>query len=192
MTRVVVLIDGGHVRALAKHAGKPYVPEYIEKVAFASSKDDEKIKRILYYDCRPFNGTVRLPISGQERTYKASADWLSDLAERNLFAVRLGVLKFRGFERRKKTQIGAPTDEDFKVVFEQKGVDMRIGLDIASYSNINFTDRIVLMTGDTDIIPAMKHARKAGLQVVLVEFPNGRNIRALREHADYVRPVEWP
>ena len=48
-------------------------------------------------------------------------------------AVRLGVLKFRGYKLKKTpvTGIAALTDADFKPDFEQKGVDMRIGLDIA-------------------------------------------------------------
>jgi hypothetical protein len=50
--------------------------------------------------------------------------------------VRRGVLKFRGYKP-KQTPVnptGPPTDADFAPDFEQKGVDMRIGLDIASYS----------------------------------------------------------
>ena len=76
--------------------------------------------------------------------------------------------------------------------FEQKGVDMRIGLDIATYANNRSVDRIILITGDTDCLPAMKLARTAGLQVVLVQFRQQRLARELLWHSDYQRSVAWP
>jgi uncharacterized LabA/DUF88 family protein len=103
------------------------------------------------------------------------------------------VLKFRGFKP-KKIPISpvALSDDDFKPDFEQKGVDMRIGLDIATYSDKRLTDRIILVTGDTDCIPAMKHGRKSGIQVVLVVLPGHRPAPELFEHADYNRTIPWP
>jgi uncharacterized LabA/DUF88 family protein len=74
----------------------------------------------------------------------------------------------------------------------QKGVDMRIGLDIAAYSALRNADRIALVTADTDCVAAMKLARKSGVQVVLVALPNGIVPGELQEHADYVRPVILP
>ena len=38
---------------------------------------------------------------------------------------------------------------------------MRLGLDIASYAADRSIDRIILITGDTDCLPAMKLARKS-------------------------------
>ena len=109
------------------------------------------------------------------------------------FAVRFGVLKFRGFVP-KKIPLSTSTlsDEDFKPRFEQKGVDMRIGLDIATYAANRSVERIVLITGDTDCLPAMKLARTAGLQVVLVQFPGQMLARELLSHSDFQRQVEWP
>jgi uncharacterized LabA/DUF88 family protein len=69
---------------------------------------------------------------------------------------------------------------------------MRIGLDIATYSAMRAIDRIILISGDTDCVPAMKHARKAGLQVVLIAFPEHKIASELLEHADHQRIVAWP
>ena len=132
--------------------------------------------RIPYYDCAPCSGSVSLPVSGNPYTFAGSDKSLEDLACRDLFAVRRGVLKFRGYKP-KRTPVnpaGPPTDADFDPDFEQKGVDMRIGLDITAYPASLFIDRIVLVTGDTVCVPAMKYGRKAGLQTVIVELPNGR------------------
>jgi uncharacterized LabA/DUF88 family protein len=191
--KTAVLIDGGHLRALARVAKHTYNPDFIEKVALASVEADEALLRILYYDCALFSGTVKLPVSGAEHEFKANDHWLRELAAKDLFAVRRGVLKFRGWQPI-KTPIptSPPTDKDFRPDFEQKGVDMRIGLDMATFSEQRSVDRIVLISGDTDCVPAMKHARKAGLQIVLVGFPNGRDTPELLWHSDFHRRIAWP
>ena len=76
--------------------------------------------------------------------------------------------------------------------FEQKGVDMRIGLDMATLSANRSVERIALATNDTDCIPAMKHARRAGLQVALLTFPGYQPAPELLEHSDFRRNIEWP
>lgn len=173
--KAAVFIDGGHLRVLTRQAGHQYVPDYIEAVARACVTEDESLLRILYYDCAPYRGSPRLPVSGDPADFHGSDEWLKVLSTKPQFAVRLGVLKFRGFEPR-RTPIAdrALTDEDFKPPFEQKGVDMRLGLDIATYAANRSLDRIVLITGDTDCLPAMKLARIAGLQVAIVQFPGQR------------------
>lgn len=171
--KVAVLIDGGHLRVVSRIAGYHYDPDFIEKIAHACVDGNETLLRALYYDCAPYNGKVKKPVSGEELEFKGSDSWLNDLAQRNLFAVRQGVLKFRGFKPKKiPVKNRDLTDDDFKPDFEQKGVDMRIGLDIANFAHEKSVDRIILVSGDTDCIPAMKHARIAGLQIVLVDFEN--------------------
>lgn len=49
----------------------------------------------------------------------------------------------------------------------QKGVDMRIGLDIASLTMKRLANTIVLIAGDSDFVPAAKLARREGLQFIL-------------------------
>lgn len=187
-----MLIDGGHVRALASHAHLKYDPTFIEKVAHACAVQGEEILRVLYYDCAGYEGKTKLPVSGAVHEFKAPDQWLRDLASRDLFAVRRGVLKFRGWKP-KAVPIGAtPSDSDFAPDFEQKGVDMRIGLDMATFSERRSVDRIILVTGDTDCVPAMKHARKAGLQVILIQLPASRRVPELTWHSDFVRKIAWP
>ena len=178
---------------LARQAGHRYDPDYIEAVAHACLGGDETLLRVLYYDCAPYRGSPKLPVSGEPAAFQGSDDWLKVLAAKPQFAVRLGTLKFRGFEpRRVPIASAALSDEDFKPRFEQKGVDMRLGLDIASYAADRSIDRIILITGDTDCLPVMKLARTAGLQVVLVQFPKQRLARELLWHSDFQKPVEWP
>ena len=191
--QVVILIDGGHLRVKAKHAGKKYDPTFIEQFAQGCSVKDEEIFRILYYDCAPYAGTAKLPVSGTLHAFTGSDKWLEELACKNLFAVRRGVLKFRGFKPNKTpVQSSKLTDADFDPDFEQKGVDMRIGLDIALYSERRVIDRIILVSNDTDCVPAMKYGRRHGLQVVIVELPGHKTAPELIMHSDYKRAVAWP
>lgn len=191
--RVAVLIDGGHLRVLSRQAKHSYNPDHIERVAHACVAQDEKLIRILYYDCAPYSGKVSLPVSGKKHEFSGSDRWLTKLAEKDLFAVRLGVLKFRGFKPKKiPLSSKALTDSDFSPDFEQKGVDMRIGLDIANYCGTGAVERIILITGDTDCLPAMKHARISGLQVVIIALPEQRLAPELVWHSDFERQVAWP
>lgn len=193
MNRIAILIDGGHLRVLTNKAGRKYEPSYIERIGLACAEKDEALLRILYYDCAPYVGTTKLPVSGKRHEFKGSDHWLRDLATRNLFAVRRGELKFRGYKPIKIPVASSPlTDADFKPDFEQKGVDMRIGLDTATFARSKSVDRIALITNDTDCKPAMKHARIAGLQVVLVTLPNSKPAPELLWHADFERKIGWP
>ena len=192
--RVAVLIDGGFLRVEAKKAHKTYNPDFIERFAVACKAADEALFHILYYDCALYSGTVKLPVSGLPHVFQSSDAWLHELAHKDLFAVRRGVLKFRGFKPKRTpvAQQGALTDADFQPDFEQKGVDMRIGLDIAAYAANHAVERIILISNDTDCVPALKYGRRAGLQTVLIEPPRVRLAPELLSHIDYKRAVLWP
>lgn len=69
---------------------------------------------------------------------------------------------------------------------------MRIGLDIAAYSDNHAVDRIVLVSGDTDCVPALKYRRRAGLQTVLVEPVGAKIAPELVAHADFKRTIALP
>ena len=102
-------------------------------------------------------------------------------------------MKFRGFTPKKiPIAHGALQDSDFAPRFEQKGIDMRMGLDIAKFCETKSVDRIAMITNDTDCIPAMKFARIAGLQIVLAGLPNSRTAPELLRHTDFERRLPWP
>ena len=114
--KIIILIDGGFLRVKARHAGKKYDPTFIEQFAHLCKANDEEILRILYYDCAPYNRTVKLPVSGNPYTFPGSDKWMDELGCKDLFAVRRGVLKFRGYKP-KQTPVNlssALTDADFE------------------------------------------------------------------------------
>lgn len=78
------------------------------------------------------------------------------------------------------------SDDDFVPALRQKGVDMRIGLDIASITLKRQADVIILVSGDSDFIPAAKLARREGMQFIL--DPLWQSVSPdLSEHIDGLR-----
>jgi uncharacterized LabA/DUF88 family protein len=74
-------------------------------------------------------------------------------------------------------------EADAKYEVRQKGVDMRIGLDIASMAYKKQVDQIILVAGDSDFVPAAKLARREGIDFIL--DPMWASIRDdLHEHID--------
>lgn len=193
MRTVAILIDGGHLRTHARKAGKTYDPPFIERFGRACVKSDQVLQRILYYDCAPYTGKAKRPVSGTEHQFQGSDAWLHDLERREHFAVRRGVLKFRGWVP-KTSPVGSTrlTDADFNPSFVQKGVDMRIGLDMANYAQTRAVNILSLVTNDTDCVPAMKYARRAGLQITLVHLTNCQPAPELCAHSDFLFPVQFP
>ena len=58
-------------------------------------------------------------------------------------------------------------DNDFSPALRQKGVDMRIRLDIASITLKRQANVIILVAGDADFVPAAKLARREGVLFTL-------------------------
>jgi uncharacterized LabA/DUF88 family protein len=56
---------------------------------------------------------------------------------------------------------------EVKPDFRQKGVDMRIGIDAAHLTDKALVDTIILVAGDSDFVPAAKHARRNGIDFIL-------------------------
>ena len=54
-----------------------------------------------------------------------------------------------------------------KLNLEQKGVDMRVGIDISSLSFKKQVDQIILIAGDSDFVPAAKQSRREGIDFKL-------------------------
>lgn len=62
------------------------------------------------------------------------------------------------------------TDDDFEPELHQKGVDIKIGLDLAWISFNKIAEKVIFVTGDSDFVPAIKTARRNGIFVYLVSL----------------------
>lgn len=66
---------------------------------------------------------------------------------------------------------------------------MKIGLDIATIALKKLADKIILIAGDTDFVPAIKFARSEGVQVFISTLTNFCS-PSLIEHTDQVVDID--
>lgn len=139
--------------------------------------------RCFFYDAHPYTKRGHFPVSKQAVDYAKSPQaafrlgLFDRLRNRPNFALRLGeVRRDRQWIISEKAQndllagrrtVADLTDADFVPGFQQKAVDIRIGLDIASITLKKQADTIVLVTGDSDFVPAAKLARREGARIIL-------------------------
>ena len=141
--------------------------------------------RTFYYDARPYERKAHTPVGQRPIDYATTPQarfrnrFFQILRGYPNLAVRLGevrkdrnrswILKARAQKRLLSGLMGVGdlTDGDFAPSLRQKGVDMRIGLDIASITLKRHADVIVLVSGDSDFVPAAILARREGVQFVL-------------------------
>lgn len=175
-----ILIDGAFLRKKFHAAYKKDISaQNIQNFAldlfnkFNLKSDD--LHRMYYYDCEPCNAKTSTPVTNHaflfEKTpqYKYGIQLLSDIKKLDFFAVREGTLQFSGWKLKKSSYNKTPlTDEDFEPELHQKGVDIKIGLDLAWISYNHIAERVIFVTGDSDFIPAIKTARRNGIFVYLV------------------------
>ena len=155
--------------------------------------------RIFYYDCLPFSKKMQNPISkrsidfSKSDEYKFRMELLDALKCKRKVALRLGELKdgkswmIHPIKVKEllagKIEMKDLRPEDVTVDIRQEGIDMKIGVDIASLAFKHQVDRIVLISGDADFVPAAKLARREGIDFIL--DPMKANIeQSLLEHID--------
>jgi uncharacterized LabA/DUF88 family protein len=208
MKKTALLIDGGWfskgLGTILSLPNKWPTAEQVVRNARLALQSDEELFRIFYYDCPPFGETVTNPINAQNTNYASTGvygarkQFIHDMGQQDHVALRLGELKVRGWDFSKSfrqslltpsTTPVSPTAADVYPNLEQKGVDMRIGIDVATLSLKRIVDRIILFSGDADMIPAMKLARREGLQVFLVRLNPWTLKPHLIEDSDGVRSV---
>lgn len=202
--KYAILIDGGFVKHKLGSRAKPttatQITELVTKIKQHECLSGHELHRVYYYDSRPLEDVVDRPLQGgqmdfgkQELVGRMTALY-TDLARAPHFALRMGELSFNGWKVRKKVldskenQIVINADQ-LQPNISQKGVDMRLGMDIAALTLKSLAGIIVLVTGDSDFVPAMKFARREGAQLFLVTLGHGVK-ESMREHSDLL--VEIP
>jgi len=162
-----------------------------------------ELYRIFYYDTAPAQYKTTHPTTQRHLDFSSTdvannqEELLATLRETPNVALRLGITTWQDkrwvINPRKTKELisGAITiaeldEQDVKPQFEQKMVDMKIGLDIATVAIKQQADALVIISGDVDMVPALKFARKEGMQVCL--DPLWRNVSPdLKEHVDFLR-----
>ncbi|MBC6401007.1 MAG: NYN domain-containing protein [Ekhidna sp.] len=203
--KVAILVDGDFFlkRYRKLYNGWESTPEEVAKVLVKMCGDhvakDDYLSRIFYYDCLPLQKKAHNPISkksvdfSKSETAKFRMEFFKELKKKRKIALRLGYLKSSNNwiispEKTKEILKGALSvsnlsESDVTYQIQQKSVDMKIGLDIASLSYKKHIEKIILVSGDGDFVPAAKLARREGVDVVLDPMWNNVD-ESLFEHID--------
>lgn len=210
--RVAVMIDGGYFMKRYNtlyNKDRSKTPETIVKdlytIAHSHVGENNYLYRIFYYDCIPFDKKVHNPITNKcidfsktDESAKMRAIF-DELKRQRKVALRLGTIKDgrRWILRervsssllRKEITVDDLSEGDVYYDMHQKGIDMKIGVDIASLALKRFVDKIVLISGDSDFVPAAKLARREGIDFVLDPMHSSHVESNLFEHIDGLRSI---
>lgn len=212
MIRTAILVDGGFYRKRAARLWGQKTAEQRAAELYAychahlkDGHEERHLYRIFYYDCEPIGRrSVFHPLTkknvdlDKSDTYKWSNTFFEELKRRRKVALRLGTMSEQVHYNlkpsvtkallQKKITLEDLTEKDFEFIAPQKGVDMRIGVDIASMTFKKQVDQIILIAGDSDFVPAAKLARREGIDFVL--DPMWADIRPdLFEHIDGLKSM---
>lgn len=198
-----ILLDGGFLtkklyRKLGRHATADDIVAECDRLRQVEHVRDYELLRIYYYDAAPpSSAKVQKPISHQPLglastdRFRLSQSLYDQLILKPHFALRMGETVLSPSRWRIKPEATKElmkaarplTDDDFALDISQKGVDMRIGMDMARLALRDMVRAVIVVTGDSDFVPAFKFIRREGVKVILE--PMGHNVRVeLRAHSD--------
>ena len=206
---MAVLIDGAFFLkryfSLMDQSGL-HQPDQVAKnlyqFALKHLRKEFHLYRIFYYDCIPLDKKVHHPISKRAIDFKKTEQYrfrislFDELKKKRKVALRLGVVKDTGkwliYPNTGKLLMNGTisvhnlSENDVYYDIKQKGIDMKIGVDIASLALKRFVKQIVLISGDADFVPASKLARREGIDFILDPMWNKID-DSLFEHIDGLR-----
>lgn len=211
--KTAILVDGGFYRRRAQNAlGEISAQARASELAhyckrhLESYGEHNQLYRIFYYDCPPASKRIFHPFLktqidlSKTDLFQWMNQFLNELKKRRKFALRLGKLAEEQAHYTIRPDIvkklcngrlnfSELNESDFCIAIDQKGVDMKIGLDIASMAYKHQVDQIVLISGDSDFVSAAKLARREGIDFIL--DPLGAPIKPeLFEHIDGLRTCD--
>jgi uncharacterized LabA/DUF88 family protein len=200
--RYALLLDGGFVTKAFSVNKKPFptaadIEAECKRVQAHPDLAVLDLLRIYFYDSPPATGVLTNPIDGavldlaKSAVFQRNTQLLADIELLPNFSVRKGEAVARGWklgqaaQKRLLKAPAAPVAKDLVPNIQQKGVDLRIGLDIARLALKETVQVIAVVTGDSDLIPAFKFARREGLRIYL-DYMGMPVRRELKVHADVV------
>lgn len=199
-----ILLDGAFLTKrlyskLGRHVTADDVVAECDRLRGLPHVRDYELLRIYYYDASPSSERVNRPVSrtpynlGETERYRRAESLYSQLVLKPNFALRLGHVSLSPHRWKLKPTVARQlvkdfrplADDDFILEISQKGVDMRVGMDMARLALREMVRTVIVVTADSDFVPTFKFVRREGVKVIL--DPMGANPRLeLREHSDIV------
>ena len=167
--RTAVFIDGAHLGKTLRHSYPGVLIDHARLAALLAVPGH--LQRAYYYDSLPY--LEDQPSVANRAFYDGRKRFFDSLRELPSFEVREGVCV-----KRWNQKMG-------QYVYAQKRVDNALSVDLVRLASKNRIDVAVLVTGDSDFVPAVEAARQEGVQVRLLCSPNPREV-----HADLMAAVD--
>lgn len=160
---LAIFIDGGYLDFVSRdeysvRADIAKLGEEIRQVVSDKSRDNVDILRIFYYDCLPYQS--RNPTPEEATRYSKKRSFFYSIGQLPRVKVREGRLKFRGIDK-----------ISGKPIFQQKKVDLQLGIDFALLSGKRSIAHAAIVAGDSDLLPAFEIAKEEGILVWLFHGP---------------------
>jgi uncharacterized LabA/DUF88 family protein len=163
MDKAAVFIDGGYFAKVLKLVF-PTAHICFEKFSDELCKEAgyERL-RSYFYSCMPYQDSP--PTSEQSKRYAQMDSFVYNLQKLRRFEVRLGKL------------IYIPKMNDYI----QKRVDVLLAVDLVRMSWDHQINAAILITGDSDFVPAISAAKDAGVSTILYYSRGHAQVGALDE-----------
>lgn len=169
--RIILLIDGENLR------------HYVEDVIKLEGHQKEEFSIVnIDFDKMFSNALKGLGIS-QKTYYSAKIHLCQETPEKSRKIIeKQRVLKSKlekiGYNFTIDGNVRAQTIEESgkkRIVFKEKGVDVRIAVDLVKIAFDKNCDTVVLCSSDSDLQPAIKEARSRGLEIIYLGFEMFQN-----------------
>ena len=156
MHKVAFFIDGAYLDyVLAKEFGNKRIAyQSFTRAIVTEAGSDREVVRAYYYHCLPYQDTH--PTPDQSVRFSKMQRFFRALQRTSRFEVREGRLAFRG------------VDDKGDPIFEQKRVDLLLGIDLVLLAARRAIDEAFIIAGDSDFIPAIHAAKSEGVVIYLV------------------------
>ncbi len=148
MNTAAVFIDGGYLHNVLKHVFKEPTIDYAKFCDALCTNVDAKRFRTYYYDCMPYQSAPPTPT---ERTqYAGKQRFFRYLQFCPRFDVRFG----------KMQKVGTTPPK-------QKRIDVLLSVEMVRMSWDHQIETAILVSGDSDLVPAVKATKDAGVITVV-------------------------
>ena len=149
MGQCAIFIDGGYFEKVLQYDfGCPRLDFQDLSNDLAARAGHQRL-RTYYYDCMPYQSNP--PTEAEKNKYRAKAKFIH--------ALRRNVQRFE-FRQGKLRKTGSGQ-------FEQKRIDVLLGVDMVRLCSKGQIETVVLIAGDSDLVPAVKASKEEGAIVTL-------------------------
>ncbi len=164
MARLAIFIDGAYLDYVLRDQFNgtridfQALSQEVTRVVADKTIGGVDLFRTYYYHCLPYQSDP--PTLEESSRFGGMRSFVSILEKLPRYQVRLGRLAYRG-----KKGGGSP-------IFEQKRVDMLLGVDLALLSAKQQITHAALIAGDSDFLPAIEAAKPEGVLLWLFHGSN--------------------